>query len=268
METTVQLINWFEKLPFISKYSKTKGWSFIISWAHRLSGLLLVIFIWYHIYNLSALLTPLEYQRKMAFFGGPIFLFLQWLLSIPLIFHATNGARLILYELFSFRNNDSLIRWALGISLVYVILLAMLMILNNQNVSAIFFWLLVTSIGIGCAIKISSKLKTTRHSVYWRAQRLTASYLLAFAPAHMLFMHLNYFMSHDVTVVVTRMQSIVIKIIDLSFILALFYHISYGLMTIVNDYVELKIVREVLKGIIVVVALMFIWIGIRVIIFV
>ena len=89
-----------EQLPIVSPYAKTRGWPYIIAWCHRLIGVILVFYACFHVYTLSLLETPAQFNAKMQIFGSPLFLFFEWLLAVPVIFHALNGGRLILYECF------------------------------------------------------------------------------------------------------------------------------------------------------------------------
>ncbi|MFC1859779.1 hypothetical protein ACFL9U_17375 [Thermodesulfobacteriota bacterium] len=70
-----------DRLPIISYYGKTRGWPFVVAWAHRISGLLLVLYLILHIYTLSALAVPAEFDAKMDFFGFFLFILLEWMLS-------------------------------------------------------------------------------------------------------------------------------------------------------------------------------------------
>ena len=92
LERYVQPI--LERLPVVSFYAKTRGWPFIIAWIHRISGILLALYFCVHIYTLSFLATPAVYDAKMKFFGDFFLSFLEWLLAVPVIFHALNGGRL------------------------------------------------------------------------------------------------------------------------------------------------------------------------------
>jgi succinate dehydrogenase / fumarate reductase cytochrome b subunit len=114
-----RILSGLENVPVVSFYAKTRGWLFVIAWTHRISGLLMVLYIGIHIYTLSFLATPDAYDTKMKLFSFFPFSFLEWLLAAPVIFHALNGGRLILYEIFGIRNDESMIRWVLGLSAIY-----------------------------------------------------------------------------------------------------------------------------------------------------
>jgi len=67
----------------------------------------------------------------MKIFRLSLFSHLEWALAMPVIFHALNGGRLILYEAFGYRNDESMIRWASGLSTIYALLLGTFMIMGN-----------------------------------------------------------------------------------------------------------------------------------------
>jgi succinate dehydrogenase hydrophobic anchor subunit len=70
-------------------------------------------------------------NRVMKIFRLSLFSHLEWALAMPVIFHALNGGRLILYEAFGYRNDESMIRWASGLSTIYALLLGTFMIMGN-----------------------------------------------------------------------------------------------------------------------------------------
>jgi succinate dehydrogenase hydrophobic anchor subunit len=250
-------------LPFLSYYANIRGWPFVIAWCHRIAGLLLVAYLWFHIYTLLSLSSPPRYDATMKFYGFFLFRILEWALAIPVIFHALNGGRLILYESFERRDDESMIRWFLWISILYAALLAAFMLIGNQGVSAVFFWLTMTVAGLILAYGVASKLWGIQHSALWKLQRITGAYLLILIPAHMLFMHLNYAMAHDVDTVVMRMKNCFIKGVDISLIVVLLYHAGYGLVSFIGDYLESRTLRMGLAAVIILVMLLFGAVGIR-----
>ena len=252
-----------DRIPFISFYANTRGWPFIIAWCHRISGLLLVGYLWFHIYTLLSLSSPPSYDAIMKFYGFFVFRILEWALAIPVIFHALNGGRLILYENFETRDDESLIRWLLWLSIFYIALLGALMLIGNQSVSAVFFWLIIFVAGLTLAYGVASKIWTTQNSLLWKLQRITGAYLLILIPAHMLFVHLNYAMAHEANTVVMRMQNHFIKAVDISLVVVVLYHAGYGLVSFVGDYLESRTLRMGLAALIFLVMLFFTLIGIR-----
>jgi succinate dehydrogenase/fumarate reductase cytochrome b subunit len=97
-----------EKLPVLSRYAKTHGWDYVISWLQRLTGIWLFIAFMVHLYTLSSGQTSDIYPAGMNIPARPIFVFLAWASSLVVGFHALNGGRLILYELFGRRSDESM----------------------------------------------------------------------------------------------------------------------------------------------------------------
>jgi succinate dehydrogenase hydrophobic anchor subunit len=120
------LIKWLKKIPRISLVAETRGWFYLISWSHRITGIFLVISLWVYLYGFHALQAS-RYSFILALS--------LWMVAIPMAFHGFNGARLILYELFGNRNDDAMIRSVFALSLLYVIVLGLLMLMGNQMVS-------------------------------------------------------------------------------------------------------------------------------------
>ena len=240
-----QLLN---SIPPLTRITRNRGLPFVISWAQRLSGLLMVVFIGFHIFTLSALTTPAAYAAKMKLYQLPVLAFIEWALAIPVLFHALNGGRLILYESFRCRRDDVLLDWAAGLTLLTAGLLALLMLLGNQNVSAVFFWLIAGSAASTAAYALYTRIGRTTHAWSWKLQRITGAFLLVMIPAHFLFMHLNPQMARDAGLVALRMQNPWIKLVDATLVLCAIYHGGYGLNSILNDYVGTKELRWVGSG--------------------
>jgi succinate dehydrogenase cytochrome b556 subunit len=171
------------RLPLISFYAKTRGWYFVLSWCHRLTGILLAIYVGYHIYTLLSLAKPAAYEAKMQVYGDPIFRFLEWGLAIPVIFHALNGGRLILYESFGRRDDESMVRWLTGLSLLYVALFGILPRMGNQTVSAPFYWVTSCAFALTLTYGAARSIVTTDHSIFWKLQRISGVYLLIMIPS-------------------------------------------------------------------------------------
>jgi succinate dehydrogenase hydrophobic anchor subunit len=199
----------------------------------------------------------------MKFYGFFLFRILEWALAIPVIFHALNGGRLILYESFETRDDESMTHWLLWLSILYITLLGALMLMGNQSVSAVFFWLTIFVAGLTLAYGVGSKIWAIEHSLLWKLQRITGAYLLILIPAHMLFMHLNYAIAHEADTVAMRMQNYFIKAVDISLIVVVLYHAGYGLVSFIGDYLEFRTLRIGLAGLVFLVMLFFAAVGIR-----
>lgn len=257
------ILSGLENVPVVSFYAKTRGWPFVMAWLHRISGMLMVLYIWIHIYTLSFLITPDAYDAQMKLFGSFPFSLLEWLLAAPIIFHALNGGRLILYEIFGRRNDESMIRWVLGLSVIYFLLLGLLMVMGNQTVSPIFFWLIQFIIGILPSYLVAAKIRNIAGSITWKLQRISGAYLIVMIPAHFLFMHLQPAVGHDAGVVMARMQNIYIKFIDLTLVIGGLYHAGYGLTAILRDYLKSGWLIKILTYLIVIIMAVFGWIGLK-----
>ena len=257
------ILHKLEQLPFVSFYAKTRGWSYIIAWGHRLAGITLVFYACFHVYTLSLLETPARYTAKMQIFGSPLFVFFEWLLAVPVIFHALNGGRLILYENFGNREDSAVIKWLLSFSAVYVLFLGILMIAGNQHVSALFFWFAMLVAALSLVYLLALKIWHTAISYPWKLQRIGGVFLLIMIPAHLIFMHLNPATGHEAGVVIARMQSSFIKTVDLALILVVLFHGGYGLLSIAKDYLPTGFLQQMCTVIIFGMMIVFAWIGVR-----
>ncbi len=252
-------------IPPLARCTRNRGVPFVISWVHRLSGVLLVMFVWFHIYTLSFLLPAGAYADKMKLYDLPVLAFIEWALAIPVIFHALNGGRLILYESFRFRDDDVLLKWVAGLGLLYAGILAVLMLKGNQNVSAGFFWLIAAAAALSAAYGLYARIRRTHHRPVWKLQRISGAFLLVMVPAHFLFMHLSPQVAKDAGQVVLRMQNIGIKLVDMALLASALYHGGYGLISILNDYAASKEARGVGMTAIIVAMMVAAWAGIKLI---
>jgi succinate dehydrogenase hydrophobic membrane anchor protein len=252
-----------ERLPVVSFYAKTRGWPFVIAWIHRVAGVLLALYVLVHLYTLSYLVTPTVYDSKMKVFGFFFFTLLEWLLAFPVIFHAFNGGRLILFEIFGARNDRSMLRWVFGLSATYILLQALLIIMGNQSVSLILFWLTIVILSSCLVVPVTSKIWNIDGAISWKLQRISGAYLLIMIPAHFLFMHLQPGVGHEAYVVISRMQNIFIKFVDLTLVIAVLYHAGYGLISISKDYITSRILQSGFSFLVIFVLAVFGWIGIR-----
>ena len=238
------LIGLLERSERLSYYARSRGWGFIMTWAHRIAGLILVLYMLFHIYTLSALYEPAVFASKMRFVHNFVFTFLEWALSVPVIFHVLNGTRLILYEAFRIRKDATMIRWVFVLSAIYVLTLALFMLMGNQEVSAGFFWLTTAIISAISSTIVYKRLWHTQNGMLWKLQRVSGAFLLPLVSGHMFFMHLNYQVGHDVNTILARISSPGMKALDIAFVTLVFFHAGFGLYTIVGDYVEDKRIRS------------------------
>jgi succinate dehydrogenase cytochrome b556 subunit/succinate dehydrogenase hydrophobic membrane anchor protein len=264
-ETNIEesVLGLLDRIPIISLYADTRGWKFILSWSHRIAGLVLVFYLLFHIYTLSFLSSPPVFTAKMAFYNHIFFKFLEWLLAVPLIFHALNGTRLILYESFELRNNQQMIRWSFSLGLLYLVLLGFFMALNNQNLPTLFFWLCTFLISIIVCYCLYHKIWKTQNSALWKLQRISGGFLLVMLPAHMVFMHINYSVGHKADVIIGRLQYFSMKILDLLLVIIILYHAAFGIYSIIEDYLENKGARKAIAMLLLLIAIYFGYVGAR-----
>lgn len=259
------------KIPGLAKIdnlTRTKGWPYAATWAHRVSGVILAIYLVFHVITLSSLQTPERFMAKMNFFSGFFPGFLEWFLAVPVIYHSLNGGRLILYEIFGQRNDKTLLRSTLALSIIYLLLLAIFMMMGNQSVSPFFFWSQAATTSFCLALITIVKLKNNKASIYWRLQRISGAFLFIMIPAHMIFMHLDPTIGRDVQVISERMDSVFIKCVDIGLVISALYHSGYGLTGICSDYIADKKNRRYWSAAIIFVTTVLAIIGIKLTIFV
>lgn len=257
------------KIPgnrYLQSIARTRGWPYIAAWVHRISGTLLVLYAVLHIFTLSGLRTPEVFERKMSLFAAIMPGFVEWFLAVPVIYHALNGGRLILYELFGSRNDRVLLGWVVRLSGFYLLLLAIFMLLGNQNVSAVFFWTYCAAVSLFITYLTIARIRSSGASLAWKLQRITGAFLFFMIPAHMLFMHLDPAVGRDVQVITERMNHGFIKLVDLVLVTTLLYHAAYGVLGICRDYITSPKVQRACTIGVTAAALLFGWIGLKLII--
>jgi len=241
------LIGMMERSKKLSHYTGSRGWGFVMTWAHRVAGVTLVLYMFFHIFTLSGLYEPAAFASKMKLFRNALFSFLEWALAFPVIFHGLNGTRLILYEIFRVRNDSLMMRWVCLLSTLYVATLGLFMVMNNQQVSAGFFWLTVALASTIAGVIVYKKLWQTQNATLWKLQRVSGAMLFPMVSGHMFFMHLNYQVGHDVDTILVRMSGAGMKFLDFVFVVSVFFHAGFGLYTIIGDYVENPHLRAALS---------------------
>jgi len=232
------IISLVERFPILSYYTTSRGWSFLISWGHRLAGLTLIGYMFAHIYTLSLLFTPATFDADMKLLHNFVFSFLEWALAVPLLFHSLNGGRLILYELFHMREDEIVMRSMIIIGLVYILIVGFFFVEESQQISVALFWSITFAISLIAFFIVLNKIWRTGNSILWKLQRITGAFMIPMLLGHMLFMHMNYLTGHDSRTILLRMQSPFIKGMDLVFITLLLFHAGYGVFSIVADYIK------------------------------
>jgi succinate dehydrogenase hydrophobic anchor subunit len=204
-------------------------------------------------YILSSLQTPDVDPAKMKLIVSPIFLFLAWASSLVVGFHALNGGRLILYELFGRRDDADMIRWIFGLSAAYAAMVGLMMVMKNQRASAFFFWLMAFSLGAIAAYLVASRIWKKRHSVLWKLQRISGAFLFITVPAYLLFSYLNQGEAEGAQEAIVGMQNVFTRLVFLILAAWALYHAGYGLFSIVADYTSSGITRTGMTALIIVV---------------
>jgi len=262
METVFSLT----KIPgvrYLQTMSRTRGWPYIASWGHRITGVMLTLYVLLHILTLLALRNPVEFDNKMQFYASILPVFLDWLLAVPVIYHALNGGRLILYEIFGNRQDNVILKSIPGLCVSYMILLAIFMIMGNQAVSAVLFWAYIAAASGFVSYLTISKIKRSGASNFWKMQRISAAFLFLIIPAHMLFMHLDPAIGRDAQIINARMDNIFIKLVDLMLVISVLYHGAYGIIAISRDYISSQRVQAVFTVNIVCIMAIFAWMGVK-----
>jgi len=259
------MISVLEKLPRLSFYARTRGWHFIIAWFHRVTGILLVIFVWIHMYLFSSPYGTGSYEVSAPGLGSLIFTFFQWILVVPIIFHAFNGGRLILYEIYGNRGEQGMFRWVTGLCIIYLVILGLIMLMGNQSVSPFIFWLVMIAVASILSCGVGARIWRVGHSIFWRLQRITATFLLIMIPAYVMFMHLTLVSSQETGIVISGMQKYFIQAVYLLLLFGTLYHAGYGIWSLVSDYLCSRTLRRGAALLVTLVMLVFAWMGVTMI---
>jgi succinate dehydrogenase hydrophobic anchor subunit len=257
------ILNFLDRIPVLSFYSKTRGWPYVIAWCHRIAGLTLFAFLFLHIYRLWSLSPPGIHEPSMKIYGFFPTAVLAFALAIPLIFHALNGSRLILYENFGRRNDESMIRWVFGLSVIYLGILGVIILMGNQRISPFLFWLISVTIGLILGYVVAAHIRNRSHSFYWKFQRTTGGFLLFTLPAYFLFIYLNRFQGMEGNSHIVWTETGFIGAVRLLFFIAALYHGGYGVCSIIGDYLSSRFLRIGFSFLVSLVLLFLAWICIR-----
>jgi succinate dehydrogenase hydrophobic membrane anchor protein len=255
------MISLLEKFPKISFYARTRGWHFIMAWCHRITGILLVIFVWIHVYFFSSPYGKSAHEMGVKGLGSLISALFLWILAVPIIFHAFNGGRLILYEIYGNRGEESMLRWMTGLGIIYLAVLGILMLMGNQSASPFIFWLAMIAGATILSYGVGARIWRGGHSVCWRFQRISATFLLVMIPAYILFMHLAPVASEKTGMAIPGMQKYFIQAVYLLLLAGTLYHAGYGIWSLVSDYLSSRTLRRGLALLVTLLMLVFGWVG-------
>lgn len=262
--TDAFLLRLLSNLPVLSVYTRSRGPSFLTFWAQRISGLILVVYFLFHLLTLASLVDPAVFTEKMAGFKSPFFTFLEYMLAVPLLFHALNGLRLILYESFGCRDTLHLRNWLGSLGLIYMLILGLLMGLGTQTASPLLFALVVLAPGLMLSVYLFQRLRSSSLTRLWKGQRLTAAFLLFALPGHMLFMHLNHGLAHQAANILARLQLPLLQVFYLLTVGCGLYHAVYGLFSIFQDLLANRALRSGLTAALILCAAYLLFLGFRI----
>lgn len=98
---------------------KTGMWAWV---GHRLTGLVLVAYVFMHLSFLStASMGEADFDSLMEVTSQPLFVAMDFLLIIVVIYHAMNGARVVLFDLGIGIRHQKLVFWiAMAVAAVLV----------------------------------------------------------------------------------------------------------------------------------------------------
>ena len=166
------------------------GMAYLFAWAHRISGIGLFLFLYTHIYTLSGLIEPVEFDSKMEWLDQVGLNYFEGLLVLPVIFHALNGGRLILYETFGNRQEKLLVTGVTGLTIFYALLWFLRMVLPHVSLAEFILDIaLLVSLTLAGALFVA--VSRSKMSIYWKIQRISGAFLLIMIPLHLVFMHAN-----------------------------------------------------------------------------
>ncbi|MHB8189795.1 MAG: succinate dehydrogenase, cytochrome b556 subunit [Ferrimicrobium sp.] len=100
---------------------KSGQWAFIL---HRVTGFLVFLFILLHIVDVSTLNDPHVYNAIHQLYGNILLRFFEVGLLFALLFHALNGLRVIMIDLWPgvIKNERKLFNFMLGLAIVMTII--------------------------------------------------------------------------------------------------------------------------------------------------
>lgn len=242
---------------------KSIGPSYLYAWLHRFCGLGLLFFLWVHLYTISLLADPNIFDSKMAWLNQVGLYHLEWLLALPVIFHALNGGRLILYEIFNIRQDRLMGTWVVGLSILYTFMILLIVYRSNFSVRP-SMWIITWLLGMGVAAIVIIGTSTSNIGMPWKLQRISGGFLLVMIPIHMVLMHANPMAGHDAATIIMRVQSsVLIKIVDTGIAVSALYHGAYGLVSIAKDYLKSRTLIRIVLILNAMVSIILGWLGIN-----
>ncbi len=239
------------------------GTAYLFAWAHRISGIGLFLFLYAHIYTLSDLLEPAQFDSKIKWLGQVGLNYFGMMLALPVIFHALNGGRLILYETFGSRRDERLVSWVAGLTILYWVLLFLAMYFSNISLASLTLDIALL-ISLALAGGLIMAISKSKMGLYWKIQRISGAFLVIMIPVHLVFMHADPAAGHDSAVILSRIRgNMLIRVADFLIVVSALYHGAYGLISIAKDYLESETLIRGAAILIAVVSILFGWLGIK-----
>lgn len=123
---TVEPVGRWSKIMMV--YKRHAGsWAWIF---HRITGIALTAYLFLHIYALTTIAKGrVAFEEEMKLFTTAPFVVLEWLLFIPVIYHALNGFRIVLVDLGKgARNQKKILRTVYALAGVATVVMAVLIL--------------------------------------------------------------------------------------------------------------------------------------------
>ena len=99
---------------------KTGMWAFVF---HRVSGIALSVYLIMHIYVVSSLYKPENFEKVMKFLEQPLFKLFEIALLAAVVYHALNGVRVFLIDFCNGTKKQAAYFWVLAaIGLVVMVI--------------------------------------------------------------------------------------------------------------------------------------------------
>lgn len=236
------------------------------AWLHRFTGVGLLLFLWAHIYTLSFLVEPDKFDSKVEWLKQVGMYHFEWLLALPVIFHALNGCRLILYEIFNSRQDGLMTSLVAGLTLIYTFVLLLIMYVLNISIAPAT-WIIACLFSLGAAGVVMIGTSASKMGIPWKLQRISGGFLMLMIPVHMVLMHANPLVGHDSASIIARIQNdVLIRVVDIFILVCALYHGAYGLVSIAKDYLKSKRLNRYILLVVGMVTLIFGWLGIKTIV--
>jgi succinate dehydrogenase / fumarate reductase cytochrome b subunit len=123
-QTTEPVGRWSRILLLYRRHAGSWAWIF-----HRISGIALTAYLFIHIWALTSITKGrVEFTAEMKMFQKPVFMVLEFLLFLPVIYHALNGFRIVLVDLGrGARNHKALLRTVYAVAGLATVVMAFLM---------------------------------------------------------------------------------------------------------------------------------------------